>query len=82
LWTLIAYTMPNDVVIAVMGLTGVGKSTFIKNITGREDIKVGHTLESGRRTIHQTSKQFLSYHQRPARLGSMNSSRQADVMCL
>ncbi|KAH8750694.1 P-loop containing nucleoside triphosphate hydrolase protein [Hyaloscypha sp. PMI_1271] len=30
--------------IAVMGVTGSGKSTFIKNVTGIEDIKVGHGL--------------------------------------
>jgi putative ribosome biogenesis GTPase RsgA len=39
--------MENDVVVAVMGLTGVGKSSFVKNVTGREDIKVGHSLDSG-----------------------------------
>jgi len=40
-------TMDTDVVIAVMGLTGVGKSSFIKNVTGREDIHIGHGLTSG-----------------------------------
>ena len=39
--------METDVVIAVMGLTGVGKSSFIKNVTGREDIQIGHGLTSG-----------------------------------
>lgn len=38
--------METDVVIAVMGLTGVGKSSFIKNVTGREDIKIGSSLIS------------------------------------
>jgi putative ribosome biogenesis GTPase RsgA len=38
--------MKTDVVIAVMGLTGVGKSSFIKNVTGREDITIGHSLIS------------------------------------
>jgi putative ribosome biogenesis GTPase RsgA len=38
--------MNNDVVVAVMGVTGVGKSTFIKTITGRDDIAVGHSLIS------------------------------------
>ncbi|KAF2174955.1 hypothetical protein K469DRAFT_703521 [Zopfia rhizophila CBS 207.26] len=36
--------MESDVVVAVMGVTGVGKSTFIKTITGRDDIAVGHGL--------------------------------------
>ncbi|KAL7272119.1 hypothetical protein RUND412_005089 [Rhizina undulata] len=35
-----------DIVIAVMGVTGAGKSNFIRKITGREDIVVGHSLES------------------------------------
>lgn len=39
--------MEADVIIAIMGVTGVGKSTFIKTITGREDIAVGHGLSSG-----------------------------------
>ncbi|ORX97296.1 P-loop containing nucleoside triphosphate hydrolase protein [Clohesyomyces aquaticus] len=38
--------MEADVVIAVMGMTGVGKSTFIRTITGRDDIVVGHGLIS------------------------------------
>ncbi|KAF2796477.1 hypothetical protein K505DRAFT_195785, partial [Melanomma pulvis-pyrius CBS 109.77] len=38
--------METDVVIAVMGMTGVGKSTFIKNITGCQDIIIGHGLTS------------------------------------
>ncbi|KAF2728663.1 hypothetical protein EJ04DRAFT_546684 [Polyplosphaeria fusca] len=38
--------MESDVVIAVMGLTGVGKSTFIKNLTGNPDIVIGHGLMS------------------------------------
>lgn len=33
-------------VIAVMGLTGVGKSSFIKNVTGRQDITIGYSLVS------------------------------------
>ncbi|KAK3380779.1 P-loop containing nucleoside triphosphate hydrolase protein [Podospora didyma] len=35
-----------DVVIAVMGATGSGKSTFIKLVTQRQDIKIGDTLSS------------------------------------
>jgi hypothetical protein len=34
------------IVIAVMGVTGAGKSSFIKNITGSQDVLVGHGLES------------------------------------
>lgn len=36
----------NDIVIAVMGVTGVGKSSFIKRMTG-QDVFVGHGLSSG-----------------------------------
>lgn len=35
-----------EVVIAVMGVTGAGKSSFIKRITG-QDVFVGHGLNSG-----------------------------------
>jgi predicted GTPase len=37
-----------DVVIAIMGVTGAGKSSFIACVTGRKDIKVGHELYSGK----------------------------------
>lgn len=36
----------DTVIIVVMGATGVGKSSFIRLITGREDIKIGQTLFS------------------------------------
>jgi ABC-type thiamine transport system ATPase subunit len=39
--------METDVAVAVMGMTGVGKSTFIKMITGDEEISIGHGLVSG-----------------------------------
>lgn len=35
-----------EIVIAVMGVTGAGKSYFIRKVTGREDIDVGDGLES------------------------------------
>ena len=34
-------------IIAVMGLTGAGKSSFIKKVTGLTTIKIGGTLHSG-----------------------------------
>jgi ABC-type proline/glycine betaine transport system ATPase subunit len=40
--------MEEDVVIAIMGMTGVGKSTFIRTITGCDDIVIGHGLMSGK----------------------------------
>lgn len=40
----------SSVVIAVMGMTGVGKSSFIRSVSGRKDVVVGHTLSSGLRT--------------------------------
>lgn len=39
--------MANAKLIAVMGVTGTGKSSFIRLVTGDESIKVGETLESG-----------------------------------
>ena len=38
---------PTDVVVAVMGVTGTGKSTFIRLVTGNDKIKVGERLQSG-----------------------------------
>ncbi|KAG8834801.1 hypothetical protein FRC18_001475 [Serendipita sp. 400] len=37
---------PQDTVIAVMGATGVGKSTFIALATGSDEATVGHNLRS------------------------------------
>jgi ABC-type lipoprotein export system ATPase subunit len=34
------------VAIAVMGMTGAGKSTFIQKASGLDSVKVGHDLES------------------------------------
>ncbi|EEU41567.1 uncharacterized protein NECHADRAFT_54135, partial [Fusarium vanettenii 77-13-4] len=52
---------PNDVVIAVMGVTGAGKSTFIGKVTG-QDVKVGHSLIS-----HTTAVGVFPYQQSPNR---------------
>jgi ribosome biogenesis GTPase A len=35
-----------EIVVAFMGVTGSGKSSFIKALTGRNDIVVGHGLMS------------------------------------
>lgn len=43
------------VVIAVMGVTGAGKSTFIQTATGSDDINIGHTLKSCRCTYYAGS---------------------------
>jgi len=40
-------TEDQDIVIAVMGATGAGKSTFIKTVSGRNDVVVGNNLSSG-----------------------------------
>ncbi|KIW87489.1 uncharacterized protein Z519_11812 [Cladophialophora bantiana CBS 173.52] len=45
-WNALTITLsPQDVFIAVMGLTGVGKSTFVTLCTQKE-IQIGHKLES------------------------------------
>ncbi|KAM0228902.1 hypothetical protein ACHAPO_010426 [Fusarium lateritium] len=36
---------PDDIVIAVMGVTGAGKSTFIHDVTG-QTVGIGHGLAS------------------------------------
>ncbi|KAI0503403.1 P-loop containing nucleoside triphosphate hydrolase protein [Xylaria bambusicola] len=40
-----------DLLIAVMGMTGSGKTTFISKVTGRPDLKIGHSLTSCTRDI-------------------------------
>lgn len=42
--TLTEYYRPDDVVIAVMGVTGAGKSTFISLFA--DDAQIGHGLQS------------------------------------
>jgi len=36
------------IVVVVMGITGAGKSRFIKTLSRREDIEIGDSLESGK----------------------------------
>jgi septin family protein len=36
------------VVVAVMGVTGAGKSSFIRRVTGNDDVQVGHSLQSSK----------------------------------
>lgn len=38
--------LPDVVVIAVMGMTGAGKSTFIQKASGLKDVVIGHGLAS------------------------------------
>ncbi|CAN8103181.1 unnamed protein product [Discula destructiva] len=40
-----------DALIAVMGMTGSGKTTFISKVTGRTDLHIGHDLTSCTRDI-------------------------------
>ncbi|KAI0536361.1 P-loop containing nucleoside triphosphate hydrolase protein [Xylaria digitata] len=40
-----------DLLIAVMGMTGSGKTTFISKVTGRGDLNIGHSLTSCTRDI-------------------------------
>jgi ABC-type branched-subunit amino acid transport system ATPase component len=42
-----------DIVIAVMGVTGAGKSSFVATVTGQKDIRVGHDLYSGK-SFHES----------------------------
>ena len=44
--------MDQDVAIAFMGVTGSGKSSFIKAMTRRDDIVIGHALESCKNLTH------------------------------
>lgn len=42
---------PNDIFIAVMGVTGAGKSSFIRLASGNKNVKIGHSLESCTSTV-------------------------------
>ncbi|KAI9675987.1 MAG: hypothetical protein M1822_008373 [Bathelium mastoideum] len=48
--------------IAVMGVTGSGKSTFIKTVSGNEDIEIGHALESCTADLVGYSFHFRGYN--------------------
>ena len=37
----------DDKVIAIMGVTGAGKSSFVRAVTGDKSIEVGDALQSG-----------------------------------
>ena len=36
----------SEVLIAVIGVTGAGKTTFISRATGRNDLEIGHGIDS------------------------------------
>jgi 50S ribosomal subunit-associated GTPase HflX len=36
-----------EIVVAIMGLTGAGKSSFIQTVTGNRNVRIGHELNSG-----------------------------------
>jgi hypothetical protein len=39
-----------EVFIAVIGVTGAGKTTFISRATGRSDLEIGHSIDSCKST--------------------------------
>ncbi len=36
----------SDILIAVIGVTGAGKTSFISRATGRTDLEIGHGVDS------------------------------------
>jgi hypothetical protein len=36
----------SDIIIGVIGMTGAGKTTFISKASGRNDLEIGHSLDS------------------------------------
>ncbi|KAH7079741.1 P-loop containing nucleoside triphosphate hydrolase protein [Paraphoma chrysanthemicola] len=55
--------MPPVYAIAVMGITGVGKSTFIERVIGKKSVKIGHGLQSETSEVsgHSVSIQGKNY---------------------
>jgi predicted GTPase len=57
----------DDIIIALMGETGSGKSSFIKRITGSDTVKIGHGLNSGplvlseRRNVTDTEQKLRTW---------------------
>ncbi|KAK5996393.1 hypothetical protein PT974_01727 [Cladobotryum mycophilum] len=45
------YGMGRESLIAVIGVTGAGKTTFISKATGRNDLEIGHGLDSCTREV-------------------------------
>ncbi|KAK8043788.1 hypothetical protein PG994_012626 [Apiospora phragmitis] len=48
-----------DALIAVMGMTGAGKTTFISKVTGRTDLEIGHSLTSCMHALTHGSTESL-----------------------
>ena len=44
------------IIVALMGATGTGKSTFVNLLTGKQDAEVAHGLHSGGRSEEHTSE--------------------------
>ena len=44
--TMGATSYTREALIAVIGVTGAGKTTFISRATGRGDLKIGHDIDS------------------------------------
>ncbi|CAI7632774.1 unnamed protein product [Penicillium palitans] len=52
----------SDILIAVLGLTGAGKTTFISKATGRNDLRIGHGLISCPAYIIEGTQDISSSH--------------------
>jgi len=51
-----------EVVIAVMGMTGSGKSSFIQRVSEKSSAAVGHGLASGSKTTNPRRERFPAAH--------------------
>jgi signal recognition particle receptor subunit beta len=52
------HVSPDDIIIAVMGVTGAGKTTFIQEFTSKK-LKISHGLESGASTMPASLRAWL-----------------------
>lgn len=76
---------PSILLIAVMGVTGSGKSNFLRLLTGRDDEdgpQVGHSLGSCKSTLDFMDDERTLIANRHAKDGSLRVPHPGPAVCL
>ena len=53
--------MENPILVAVMGCTGAGKSSFVQVVMGNKDVQIGHNLTSSTPSESSIDKEYLTF---------------------